>query len=365
MTAPTPITGPCAWRGDEMAGSTRWVRTLDAAAVAEIDAALAAARAVGARWHETTREHFPLPGLATMLAEVARELEDGCGLVTLRGLPVERYAADELRQIWFGLGSHLGRPVFQNRRGELMREIRDEGRAVGERYGQIPATSGGPGVVLSSYARTLSNGPLRFHTDRCDVVGLLCARQARAGGISKLASSVAVHNEMIRRRPDLAALLYEDVHRSRFGEEADRHDVVYALPVFGVRDGKFTSHYSLTFIEVAQVVPGVPPLTAAQREAIELLMTLADELSFAMRFEPGDMQLVNNHVIYHARTAFEDDADSGRVRLLYRLWLSMPNSRALPPGYEVLWGSTEPGALRGGIGQVGPSEASAPSGTAE
>jgi hypothetical protein len=352
MTVPTPIAGACAWRGEEMASSTGWVRALDAAALAEIDAALRIARSAGVPWHATTADRFPCPGLAATLAEVARELEDGCGLVTLRGLPVERYTADELRQIWFGLGSHLGRPVFQNRRGELMREIRDEGHAVGERYGQIPVASGGPGVVLSSYARTLSNGPLRFHTDRCDVVGLLCARQARAGGISKLASSVAVHNEMIRRRPDLAAVLYQDVYRSRFGEEGERPDAVYPLPIFGVRDGKFTSHYSLTFIEVAQMVEAVPPLTAAQREAIALLMTLADELSFAMRFEPGDMQLVNNHVIYHARTAFEDDTASSRVRLLYRLWLSMPNSRALPPGHEILWGSAEPGALRGGIGQV-------------
>jgi hypothetical protein len=56
-------------------------------------------------------------------------------------------------------------------------------------------------------------------------------------------------------------------------------------------------------------------------------------------------------VTYHARTAFEDDERSGRDRLLYRLWLSMPNSRALPPGFEVLWGSIEPGALRGGIAQ--------------
>jgi hypothetical protein len=320
--------------------------------VAEIDAALGTARAAGVPWHGTTREHFPLSGLAATLADVARELEDGCGLVTLRGLPVHRYAPDELRQIWFGLGSHLGRPVFQNRRGELMREIRDEGRSVGERYGQIAAGSGGARPVLSSYARTLSNGPLRFHTDRCDVVGLLCAGQARAGGVSKLASSVAVHNEMLRRRPDLTAALYQDVYRSRFGEEADRHDVVYPLPVFGARDGKLTSHYSLTFIEMAQMVPGVPRLTALQQEGIELLMVLADELSFAMRFEPGDMQLVNNHVIYHARTAFEDDAGLGQVRLLYRLWLSMPNSRALPRGHEILWGAIEPGAVRGGIGQA-------------
>jgi hypothetical protein len=352
MAMPMPIGGTCAWRGDEMARSARWIRILDADAVGEIDAALGAARSARVPWHATTPEHFSLPRLGSVLTEVARELEDGGGLVTLRGLPVERYTADELRQIWFGLGSHLGRPVFQNRRGELMREIRDEGQAVGERYGQIPAAGGGSGAVLSSYARTLSNGPLRFHTDRCDVVGLLCARQARSGGISKLASSVAVHDEMIRRRPDLAAVLYEDVYRSRFGEEADRHDVVYPLPVFGVRDGKFTSHYSLTFIEIAQMVPGVPRLTAAQREAIDLLMSLADELSLAMRFEPGDMQLVNNHVIYHARTAFEDDPGGGHVRLLYRLWLSMPNSRALPPGHAVLWGSIEPGALRGGIGQV-------------
>ena len=352
MTVPMPITGACAWRGEEMARSTRWVRTLDGAAIAEIDAALDSVRAAGTPWQEVTRARFPLPGLAPLLAEVARELEDGGGLVVLRGLPVERYVPDDLRRIWFGLGSHLGRPVFQNRQGELMREIRDEGKAVGERYGQIPGAGGGQGAVLSSYARTLSNGPLRYHTDRCDVVGLLCAQQARSGGVSKVASSVAVHNEMIRRRPDLAALLYQDIYRSRFGEEASEPQVVYPLPIFGVRDGKFTSHYSLTFIEVAQMVPGVPPLTPAQREAIELLMALADELAFPMRFEPGDMQLVNNHVIYHARTAFEDDPGSGQVRLLYRLWLSMPNSRPLPPGHEVLWGSIEAGALRGGIGQV-------------
>ena len=334
-----------------MAGSSRWIRRLEASALDELDAALAGARERNLAWPETTRERFPLPTLGRTLAEVSRELEDGGGLVTLRGLPVGRYSPEELRQLWFGLGSHLGHPVFQNRRGELMREIQDEGRQVGERYGQIPAQGGGTGV-LSSYARTLSNGQLRFHTDRCDVVGLLCVRQARSGGVSRLCSSVAVHDEMLRRRPDLCAALYEDVYRTRFGEEADGPDTVYPLPIFGVRDGKFTSHYSLTFIEIAQTVPGVPALSPVQQEAIDCLMALANELAFDTRMEPGDIQLVNNHVIYHARTAFEDDAGSDQVRLLYRLWLSVPNSRALPPGHEVLWQSIEAGALRGGIAQI-------------
>jgi hypothetical protein len=349
---PVPIEGPCAWRGEEMRHSRRWVRELSPAALAEIDAALRSCEAQGIPWPEITRETFPLPMLAAELAEVARELEDGCGMVQLRGLPVARYGADELRRIWFGLGCHLGRPVFQNRSGELMREIRDEGGGVGERYGQIRDAERGGQAVLSSYARTLSNGALRYHTDRTDLVGLLCVRQAHAGGVSKLCSSVAVHNEMLRRRPDLVALLYQDYYRTRFGEEATVPEEVYALPIFGVCQGKFTSHYSLTFIEIAQKVAGVPKLSDAQREALDLLMALSEELSFEMRFAPGDIQLLNNHVVYHGRTPFEDDAASGQDRLLYRLWLAMPNSRPLPPGHEVLWGSIAAGALRGGIRQT-------------
>jgi hypothetical protein len=234
-----------------------------------------------------------------------------------------------------------------------MREIRDEGKDVGKRYGELkPAESGGTGTFLSSYARTLTNGQLRFHTDRTDVVGLLCVRQARAGGVSRLASSAAVHNEMLKRRPELDALLFQDVYRSRFGEEAGSHEDVYPLPIFGIRDGKFTSHYSLTYIEAAQMVASVPKLTGEQRQAIDMLMALADELSFEMVLDPGDMQFVNNHVIYHGRTAFEDDASAGRDRLLYRIWLSMPNSRALPDNHAVLWRNVEAGALRGGIGQT-------------
>jgi hypothetical protein len=302
----------------------------------------------GRSWDELRSVDFPLPLTAGLLADVADELENGCGMVQLRGLPVQRYSDIELRTLWFGLGLNLGRPLFQNRSGELMRAIHDEGADVGRRYGQVEA-EGRP--FLSSYARTLSNGALRFHTDRCDVVGLLCVRQARSGGVSKLASAPAVHNAMLERRPDLAEALYRDVWRSRLGEEAGGEALAYPLPVFGQRDGRFTSHYSLTYIEAAQLMPGVPKLSDAQREAIDLLMALAEELSFEMRFAPGDIQLLNNHVVYHGRTPFADDP-AGEGRLLLRLWLAMPNSRALPPGHEALWGSIEAGALRGGIGQA-------------
>jgi hypothetical protein len=345
-----PITGTCVWSGSEMARSRRWIRDWPPDALAEIGAVLAAVRRRDIPWHAITRADFPLPGLSGLLSDVAEELESGCGMVKLRGLPVGRYSEEDLRALWFGLGANLGRPVFQNCRGELMRAIRDEGTEIGARYGQIDQKGDKP--FLSSYARTLSNGALRFHTDRCDVVGLLCVRQAKAGGVSRLCSSPAVHNAMLERRPDLAEALYGDIWRSRFGEEIGGDQAPYPLPIFGVRDGRFTSHYSLTYIEAAQILPGVPRLTPQQREGIDLLMALADELSFDMTLDPGDIQLLNNHVVYHGRTPFEDDKAAGQDRLLLRLWLSMPNSRALPVGHEVLWGSVEAGAVRGGIGQT-------------
>lgn len=346
-----PLAGADVWHGRDMARSTRWVRTLTPDVLAALDAALAHAEARGLPWHAITPADFPLPGLEPFFDDIRDELENGSGMMKLRGLPVARYGEASLRRLYFGLASHLGTPVFQNRHGELMRDIRDEGGDLGKRYGQVE-TGDGNGPFLSSYARTLSNGRLRFHTDRTDVVGLLCVRQARAGGVSTICSSPAVYNAFLERRPDLLEVLFQDFPRSRLGEESARPEPVYDLPIFGVRDGKFTSHFSLTYIEAAQLVPGVPRLSAAQREAIEMLMALAEELAFEMTLEPGDIQFLNSHVTYHGRTAFEDDRDSGRDRLLYRLWLAMPNSRALPEGHEVLWGSVAAGARRGGIGQI-------------
>jgi hypothetical protein len=345
----TPLTGPSVWTGQDIKDSKRWIRDLPPAAVDELDAALRAVKRLA--WSEIRREDFPLPTLGDLLDDIADELENGSGIMKLRGFPVGRYDEEDLRRLYFGLGSHLGTPVFQNRTGEMMRAIRDEGAHVGRTYGQVEDARKGT-TFLSSYARTLTSGALRFHTDRTDVVGLLCVRQARAGGVSTLASTPAIHNAILARRPDLLEVLFHDFWRSRFGEEGTTKETAYPLPIFGLRDGKFTSHYSLTFIEAAEMAPGVPKLTAAQREAIDMLMKTAQELCFEMTLEPGDLQLINSHVTYHGRTPFQDDAASGHDRLLLRLWLSMPNNRPLPKGHEILWRNIEAGEPRGGIQQV-------------
>ena len=342
------LQGACVWKGAEMLQDRRWIREFPAAVLEEIDAALG--KVGGLDWRHINGHNFPLPGAAGFFDDVRDELENGCGMVKLRGLDVGRYSEEELRRIWYALGCHLGTPMYQNRSGEAMRDIRDEGMGVGAAlYGATVDASGKQ--FLSSGARTLSSGQLRFHTDRCDVVGLLCVRQASEGGISKLASSATVYNEIRKRRPDLHALLCRPIPRSRFGEEAGGEHVTYDLPVFGVREGKLTSHFSLTYIENAQMMPHVRKLTDAEHEAIQMLMDVAEEECFEMRFEPGDIQLLNNHIVYHGRTAFKDDEAKGQDRMLMRLWLSVPNSRALPDDHAVLWGDVRAGQPRGGIAQ--------------
>ena len=341
----TPITGPAAWYGADLDRSGGWIRTLNEAHRREIAAALGGVR--NRPLFRFTRADFPLPATSMLLAEISNELENGHGAVRLRGLPVERYTEDELRQIFWGIGCHLGTAVYQNATGEIMGEVRDETRMEKPSFEKVE-----PGKVASSRSRSRSTGPLRWHTDRCDVIALMCVRNARAGGVSKLASIPTIHNEILRRRPDLLELLRQDFWRSLPADEDGlRPDRVFAMPVFGLCGGKITSQYSRTYVEQAQEVAGVPKLTSVQNEALDLLAAVADEVCLHSAFEAGDIQLLNNHVVYHGRTAYEDDATTRQERLLLRLWLSVPNSRRLPAGFETLWGSTEPGALRGGVVQ--------------
>lgn len=319
------IGGPPAWTGADLLQQRDWIRPFDGMALEELDAALGAAIERGIDWPALTADTFPLPTLARAMADVAEELENGRGVVKLTGLPVDRYAEKDLRAFFYGLCSHIGTPVPQNGGRGMMRDIRDNGGT-----------------------RVESSDGLRWHNDRTDVVALLCVRKARAGGVSRIVSAVAIHDAMQARRPDLLAALYRDYYRSTVGDEVGAETKFYPLPVFALCDGHFTCNFSSTYIEQAQRFPEVPRLTDAQREAMDMLVDLAEELCFEMPLEPGDLQLLNNHLIYHGRTPFEDDAAAGRDRLLYRLWLSMPNSRPLPESHRVLWGRIEAGALRGG-----------------
>jgi hypothetical protein len=338
-----PIDTPAAWRGADLEASDAWRRRLTGAEVAALERATDAASSAACPGFGPAA--FPVPELAPLFAWMAQQLEHGPGVVRLSGLPIERFSRDALRRLFWGFCVNLGTPIYQTSGGEVLGEVKDEtGTGAALNY------DSGQGALISARTVARSTGALRFHTDKCDLLSLLCASNAIAGGVSKIVSSVTIHNEMARRRPDLLHEFYLPFWRMRpSDEEGDRPDRVFPMPVFArAADGSFTSQYSRTYINQAQEVSGVPPLTTEQNQAMDLLHEIGEEVCLQMPFEIGDIQFMNQHVTYHGRTQFTDDAAANAHRVLLRIWLSAPFTRPLPEGHAIQWGDTRAGAVRGG-----------------
>ena len=259
-------------------------------------------------------QDFPLPTLGPRLRAMLDEVLNGRGFVLLRGLPVEHWSQLERAMGFFGLGTHLGNARSQNAKGHVLGHVKDLGRSADDPTARLYQTNERQG----------------YHTDSCDVVALLCLARAKAGGLSSLVSSVTLFNEMRRRRPDLAACLFEPIETDRRGEVGVGQKPYFTIPVFNWYEGLLSAIYQRKYIDSARKLSGVPAYTDRQREALDLLDQLVDDpaLHLQMDFHPGDVQLVHNHSLLHDRTAFEDWAEPDRKRHLLRLWLARKGSSA-------------------------------------
>jgi hypothetical protein len=331
---PQAIADASAWYGPDMAARQDWIWRLSPADLAEIAAATAPLVARETDIARITEADFPLPTLAPRLDALRRELLDGRGFALLKGLPVASLSRRAAATAFFGLGAHLGRARPQNAKGHVLGHVCDLGLAADD-----------PNVRLYQ-----TNERQTFHTDSCDIVGLLCLKAAKRGGHSALVSSTTLYNEMRRRRPDLARALLRPIETDRRGEVGAGQLPYFRIPVWTWHAGRLSAIYQRQYIESARRFPGVPPLTPTQVEALDLFDALANDpaLNFHMVLEPGDLQFVHNHTILHDRTGFEDWPEPGRKRHLLRLWLAAPGARPLPPIWAERYGSVAIGD-RGGV----------------
>jgi Taurine catabolism dioxygenase TauD, TfdA family len=331
---PGDLEGAAAWRAADFTGED-WVMRLTGVEVAEVEAAARRLATDPADLASVRAESFPLPSLARRLAALLHDqVLEGCGFAVLRGLDPARLSRRENAAAFLGIGAHLGVFRPQNAKGHILGHVKDLGRS-----GDDPTAR-----LYQTHERQT------YHTDSCDVVGLMCLKPAKAGGRSSLVSSVTLYNEMRRRRPDLAAVLFEPIETDRRGEVGPGERPYFTIPVFNWHAERFAGIYQRQYIESARRFEEVGPLTAAQVEALDLLDGLAEDpaLHIELDFLPGDIQLVNNHVLFHDRTAFEDWPEPSRRRHLLRLWLAPPDAQALAPVFSERFGTIAPGE-RGGI----------------
>ncbi len=297
-----PVTGPAVWTGEEIgARPETWRVTLTPEHVAEL---------LGGG---------ELTTLAPVLRSLVDELVDGRGFVLIRGVPVDGLSDSELERIWWTIGLHLGTAIPQNDAGDLLVHVRDEGLDFAN-----------PEVRAYQTAARLD-----YHSDSSDVVGLLCVRPAREGGVSTIVSSGAVFNAALERRPDLADELLGSWWWDR--RKQDLTQSFFQRRIFADDRGSMVSYYGRAHIESATRGENVPALTSRQVEVLDLLDELANDPAFVlnMSFQPGDIQFLNNYKIWHARTHYVDHDDPARKRDLIRLWLRVDADLHLPDDFAV------------------------------
>src|SRR5215468_1188402 len=299
-----PIRDPKAWRGETLDRDTSsWLVSWTPDEIADIDRALATAKASGRPPEDIGREQFPLTVARARLEQTVAELYDGRGFVVLRGLPVERYRDDDVGSIFWGLGRYMGSPLYQNPQGDLLGHVYDQGRA----YGNIDVR----GYETSAY--------LPYHTDAGDVVGLLCLRRALEGGLSSIVSSVTVHNEILAHRPEYLGLLYNGFYYIRREAALTERGISdRPIPVFGNAGEVVSCRYIRNQINAGAVKRGVP-LTTLEQAAL-------------------DIQFVNNYTVLHSRTEFVDGPERYQKRHMLRLWLKFPRPWPLSPEFPAHMG---------------------------
>ena len=244
------------------------------------------------------------------MAEILEELEVGRGFVLLRGIPVERYDEASLYRLYWGIAVHLGDLISQNAKGDLIGRVEDIG----------------VDIQAHNARGYTTNAALHPHNDSADIVGLLCVRQAKQGGQNIIASAMSIYNEILANHPEYLEVLYDGFHYDVRGEGVTGKDDEVThnrVPVFSHFDGRLSCRYNERAIKTAarKMQQALSEIELAAVDAVSKL-TLDPQMRFDCPLQPGDLQLLNNHMVLHARGDFIDWPQVERRRLLLRLWVN-------------------------------------------
>jgi hypothetical protein len=334
---------PSAWTGAELGGPDKVKQALTikapTQALAEMDAL--ALRLRGREFPQITRQDADAPALNALMARVRQEVMDGRGLALVEGPDPARYDPADYQRLYWALGTHLGRGVIQSQFGDWVARV--------ERNPDLP------------WRGTTTDMELGAHTDFHEVMSLASVSLPEGGGgISGFVSSLAVHDEILRTRPELLEPLYEGWWNV---SPLDRVRSRRKTPVYCCVDGRVSCFNNRVFYARPEEVGG-EAMPAALAEALAYMGEISRRPQVRADFlmQPGEIAFWHNFQVMHSRTRFEDG--QGRRRLLYRLWLNVPEGRPMDEeisergrvidedhvralgGQEISWGGRHPVAAK-------------------
>ena len=256
-------------------------------------------------------DDFDLTCCKSLMASVEEQLDHGPGFAIIDRLPLELLETHTATALYWLLASMIDRPVAQSWDGKMLYDVRDTGKKPGN-------------GVRPDITRARQN----LHTDNSynhcppDYVALLCINTAMKGGVSQLVSFHAVHNYMRANYPELLARLYQDYIFDRQREHDPGDEKVIHHPLFAWDGTQLLGRLSKRMVIQGYKLAGqnIDDESSAALSALEAVMT-QPEMMKEFKFEPGQIQIINNKTIGHARTAFSDWPEPERKRHLIRLWL--------------------------------------------
>ncbi|BFZ62119.1 hypothetical protein YB2330_003198 [Saitoella coloradoensis] len=311
---PKEVLGQTVWEAkDYIDRPEKWVIWWNEEEIADLERAAKEFEESGLELTEISQDNFRLsPALATQLGAIREDLINGKGFTLLKGLPVHRYSLKTSATIYTGLGTYIGHAVSQNHKGHILGHVKD----LGNDPTQIDKVR-----IYSTNARQY------FHADDSDLVGLLCLEKAFEGGESDIVSSHHVWNVLQRERPDVVKTLTQLWYFDRKGEVSQGEKGWFTNPIYSYYHGHLIGKWDPYFVRSLDrfIKAGlIPPLSAPQLDAIEVLEQACQRESLHMILDVGDIQFVSNLHVFHARTAYRDHApETGKKRRhLFRLWLA-------------------------------------------
>lgn len=312
------------WGPDQANADKSWELILTDDERRSISKAVKAAQETGRKLYSLVKDDFPFDRkVLDLVSRISEGVKGGYGFVVLRGLPMSENFAHDGKWITWGISQHIGTIVSQNKGADLIGEVIDRGQ-VGSK------TARGYG----------SKNKSDLHVDLCDVVGLVCIRQSQARPLSLLANSVYIYHSIMKTRPDLLERLVAGYYWDRFGEQADWEAPTSSqrLPVFSAKDGLISCRYNRVWFE-AEHSAKLNDLTAQDIEALNYFDEVALRSTIQVDLSDGDAYFASNLSVLHGRgpDAAEPQSDDQR-RLLYRVWLNIPDFRDTADEQAVRWG---------------------------
>jgi hypothetical protein len=307
------ITTPSAWTNRSIGGKAGLTHRLTQAQLGAFETALERTRHL--RPQQATRADFDHPAINALVAWLDDTIRHGRGAVLLSGLTPDTHSQEDMERIYWGLGVSLGEPAVQS--------------MLGERLGHVRHVKDDP--VARGYR---SNEELIPHTDSHRIVGLMCLQRAETGGLSRIVSSLAIHNEILATRPDLLEPLYEGYYFAiAEAQFSDKPVTDFKIPVFCNVDDVVSCGYVRYFMTHAAKLRH-ERLPERLIEALDYFDSVAerDDMRVEFLLEPGEMLLWHNFQMLHARRAYQDSPE--HTRHLLRLWLKIENDR--PVAWQIL-----------------------------